>query len=167
MGIWDDVNRLKQQSDEVAAASGRPTRMTDRIAALPGDLAKSADMAAYAAALTSRPTTDVSQWWGATARLDRFRATGALMGMDPVAEVDLDVTIEGQDPYRVTTQIVVPYAAAGLHDRGPGAQRRGRPGRPDPDRAHGCGDLIHAAPPALDRRLWIAGAGSTALDRRR
>lgn len=109
MGIFDDLQRLKQQGDEVAAASGRPARMTDRIASLPGDLAYSADLGAYARSITSRPTTDVSGWVPGTARLDRFHATGALLGMDPVAEVDLEVTVAGAQPYRTSTQLVVPY----------------------------------------------------------
>lgn len=111
--MWDDIRSIRRSGKQVAEASGRPSTMADRVANLPADLAWSAQAASYAADQTAQAAAGAERIPGGlpgTAVLHGgFRATGELQGFLPVGHVDLEIHLDGREPYRETVRIVVPH----------------------------------------------------------
>jgi hypothetical protein len=121
MGMISDLRRLRRQGHDLAAASGRPTTVTGRLAALPGDLRQAADAAEYAATQQRQAAAGparIEHGLPGTAVIEAFRSTGELVGFQPVGHLDLVVELDGREPYRVTTSIVVPYERLTLMTHG-------------------------------------------------
>jgi hypothetical protein len=112
MGIFDDMTRLHQQSNDLTAASGRPTTVGGRLSQLPADLTYAADQAEWARTQQAQAAAPPDLVGGrpGTAILKGHRATAGMVGFQPVSELDLEVRLhDGAEPYEITATVVVPY----------------------------------------------------------
>lgn len=109
MGLFDDFRRLRQASNHAAEAAGRPTTTTGRIANIGNDIRAAADQAAWVAAQSAPHSDSLEGGLGGTAVLRGHQASGAMAGFEPISDLDLEVTLPGCEPYRITARVVVPY----------------------------------------------------------
>jgi hypothetical protein len=113
VGIFDDMNRLKKQSDDLAAASGRPTTFTGKLGQLPDDLRNAADQAEWARTQQQQAAEgsgdDLVGGTPGVAVLHGHRATAGMVGFQPVSVLDLEIRLPGAEPYRLAATVVVPY----------------------------------------------------------
>ena len=112
MGFFDDVRGLLRSSKTVAEASGRPTGMADRVAALPADLARSREMAEFAAAqsvpYTPQPVPGSVPLPGV---LVSWKGTGRLMHYLPEFELTAEAEVEPGQVEEVTVLQIVDHAS--------------------------------------------------------
>jgi hypothetical protein len=106
MGMFKDLKKLSDQGKEIGKQSGRPTSMLGMIKDMPNQLnqatgaiddamAMQADMQAQQMLLTTGTP--------GTATIKNLQDTGTLVNFNPQVILDLEVTVEGKDPY--TTQL--------------------------------------------------------------
>jgi hypothetical protein len=113
VGLFDDWRKLRDASNESAGLAGRPSTTRGRIRNLPADLAAAGEAARFAAdqqAQASSAAVPIPGGLSGTALLrGGFRATGELVGFEPVGDVDLEIRLDGRDSYQQTVRLVVPH----------------------------------------------------------
>jgi hypothetical protein len=111
--MFDDIRSIRRSSKELAANSGRPSGMVDRVLNVPADLAWSAgaarDAASQSRAAAAGPEPIDGGLPGVAVLSGGFRATGELRGYLPVGLVDLEIRLDGRPAYPETVEIVVPH----------------------------------------------------------
>ncbi|MCJ7437271.1 MAG: hypothetical protein MUP97_05865 [Acidimicrobiia bacterium] len=121
MGMFKDIKKMTDQSKELSKQQGRPTSMLGRIKDTPNTLNQmsgalddamgmQADMQAQNQLLTTGTP--------GTATIKALQETGTLVNFNPQVFLDLEVAVEGKDPYttQLTTaipQMQIPMVAPG------------------------------------------------------
>jgi len=113
VGVFDDWRKLRDSSNESAGLAGRPTTTWGRIKNIPDDLAAAGEAAQFAAeqqAQTAAATVPIPGGLTGTALLrGGFRATGEMVGFEPVGDVDLEIRLDGRESYEQIVRLVVPH----------------------------------------------------------
>jgi hypothetical protein len=113
MGILDDWRNLRDSSNEAAARAGRPTTTWGRLRNMPEDLAAAGDAARFVADQQAQAASTAAfpddALVGTAVLNGGFRATGDLVGFEPVGDVDLEIRLDGRDSYQQSVRIVVPH----------------------------------------------------------
>ena len=121
MGMFKDLKKLSDQGKELNKQSGKPTSMLGMLKDTPNQIANAtaavddamamqADMQKQQALLTTGTP--------AKATVKSMQDTGALVNFNPQIVLDLEVAIEGKDPYPV--QLSTPIPQIMLAHVGPG-----------------------------------------------
>ncbi len=109
----DDWRKLRDSSNAAAAQAGRPTTTWGRVKNIPDDLAAADAAARFAAdqqAQASSPPASIDGGLRGQAVLSGgFRATGEVVGFEPVGDVDLEIRLDGWESYQQTIRVVVPH----------------------------------------------------------
>jgi hypothetical protein len=111
MGMFKDLKKLSDQGKEIGKASGRPTSMLGMIkdtpnminqatGAIDDAMAMQADMQAQNQLLTTGTP--------GTATIKGLQETGTLVNFNPQVVLDLEVAVEGKDPYTTQLTTAVP-----------------------------------------------------------
>jgi hypothetical protein len=125
MGLFKDLKNVTKQSKELkkqAEDQGVDTSMRGMLASASGSLSQASDMLAQAQ--TGKAEGDRLRTEGvpAQARILAIRDTGMTLGgavlgapgqENPVADLDIEVSWEGVEPYRVTIRQLVPRLHVG------------------------------------------------------
>ena len=106
MGFFKDVHELKKMGKEASKNFDAKSTMADGMARMQA----ANQMLAQQTASVQLATTGEP----ATAQVIAARDTGTQLNFQPVLEIDLLVTREGQPPYPVTVQQMVANAQLGL-----------------------------------------------------
>lgn len=110
--MWSDILRIRRSGKELAEASGRPSTVTGAIARVPADLAWSAgaaEAAARQAGDAAGPPHHIPGGLPGWAVLRGFRSTGEMVGFQPVGILEVDVHLDGREPYAESVRMVIPY----------------------------------------------------------
>jgi hypothetical protein len=108
MGMFKDIAKLKQQGKDVAKEQGRPTGMFGMLKDMPNQIHNATEMVGSVQAAQATQVRLAQVGVPAKATIGQVRPTGALVNFNPVAELDLEVTVEGKAAYQVTTSQAIP-----------------------------------------------------------
>ena len=118
MGIFKDVRKLNKQAKEMAKEQGVDTSLRGLMKQAPGMLEQASQQLQQVQTGQAESQRLKTEGVPATAKLLAVRDAGvtlggaAVGGLDnPVADLDLEVTVEGREPYRVTVRQMVPRLA--------------------------------------------------------
>lgn len=118
MGIFKDVRKLNKQAKEMAKEQGVDTSLRGLMKQAPGMLEQASQQLQQVQAGQAESQRLKAEGVPATAKLLAVRDAGitlgggAVGGLDnPVADLDLEVTLEGREPYRTTVRQMVPRLA--------------------------------------------------------
>jgi hypothetical protein len=118
MGIFKDVRKLNKQAKEMAKEQGVDTSLRGLMKQAPGMLEQASQQLQQVQTGQAESQRLKTEGLPATAKLLAVRDAGvtlggaAVGGLDnPVADLDLEVTVEGREPYRVTVRQMVPRLA--------------------------------------------------------
>lgn len=121
MGFFNDMQRARRASNQIAASQGRPTTTLGRLGNIGNDLRAAADSAEWAADQQARAGVVDGPIPGGlfgVATISTPRATGQLDGFAPVYELTVDIEADGWGPERVVTFQRVPTEALVLMTAG-------------------------------------------------
>lgn len=111
MGMFKDIKKLKDQSKELAEQSGRPTTMRGMIKNLPNDIHAATEAVDGAMALQAEMAKQQQLMATGTpgkATVKGLTDTGTLVNFQPQLVLDLEVSVEGKDPYPVQLSAAIP-----------------------------------------------------------
>ena len=118
MGLFKDVRKLNKQAKEMAKEEGVDTSLRGLMKQAPGMLEQVSQQLQQVQTGQAESQRLKTEGVPATAKLLAVRDAGvtlggaAVGGLDnPVADLDLEVTVEGREPYRVTVRQMVPRLA--------------------------------------------------------
>jgi len=109
--MFKDLKKLSDQGKEIGKQTGRPTSMMGMIKNMPNDIANAT--AAVDDAMAMQAEMQAQQLLLTTGTPGRAvvksaQQTGAFVNMNPQVILDLEVTVEGKDPYAVQLSTSVP-----------------------------------------------------------
>jgi len=111
MGMFKDIKKLSDQGKEIGKQTGRPTSMMGMIKNMPNDIANATaavdDAMAMQADMQKQQQLLASGTPG-KATIKGFTDTGTLVNFNPQVVLDLEVAIEGKDPYAAQLSTSVP-----------------------------------------------------------
>jgi hypothetical protein len=108
MGMFKDLKKLKEQGKEVAEQSGRPTSMMGMLKQMPQDLHNATEMVDEAMAQQAQQQQLMATGTPGRATIKGVQDTGSALNDAPVALLDLEVQVEGKDPYAAQVKTAVP-----------------------------------------------------------
>lgn len=118
MGIFKDLWRLNKQAKEIAKEQGFATNLRGLMKMAPGMLEQAGQQLQQVQAGQAETQRLKAEGLPATAKLLAVHDAGitlggaAVGGLDnPVADLDLEVTLKAREPYRVTVRQMVPRLA--------------------------------------------------------
>jgi hypothetical protein len=111
MGLFKDMKKLSDQGKQAAAAQGKPTTMTGMIKDLPNQVNQATQMMDQALGMQAdmqRQQELLTTGTPARATIKSFADTGMLVNHNPQVILDLEVAVEGTDPYPAQLSTAVP-----------------------------------------------------------
>jgi hypothetical protein len=108
MGFFKDLKKLKQQGKEVAEAQGRPTSLVGMLKQMPEDLHNATEMLGQVQQDMQQTQHLMANGTPGKATIKNVGQTGTTINENPVAILDLEVAVEGKQPYPVQVQSAVP-----------------------------------------------------------
>jgi hypothetical protein len=111
MGMFKDLKKLKDQGKEVAEKSGRPTSMMGMLKQMPQDLSNATAAVDDAMAMQDQMMKEQQLLTSGTpgrAAIKGVQDTGVEINNMPAVIVDMEVTVEGKDPYAVQVNRPIP-----------------------------------------------------------
>lgn len=118
MGIFKDVRKLNKQAKELAKEQGIDTSLRGMMKQAPGMLEQASQQLQQVQTGQAKGQRLRAEGVPATAKLLAVRDAGitlgggAVGGLDnPVADLDIEVIVDGREPYRVTIRQMVPRLA--------------------------------------------------------
>ena len=130
VGLFKDMKKLSDQGKEMNKAMGRPTTLTGMMKDLPNQMAQASqamDQAQASIADQQLLTTGTP----ARGTITNFADTGMLINYSPSVVLDLQVTMEGRDPYAAQITSTVPQIYLGKLQVGAGVALRVDPADPE------------------------------------
>lgn len=106
MGMFKDLKKLSDQGKEISKQTGRPTSMMGMLKDMPNQINQATGMVDDAMAMQADMQAQqmlLTTGTPGTATITALQDTGALVNFNPQVILDLEVTVEGKDPY--TTQL--------------------------------------------------------------
>lgn len=117
MGLFKDLRALRKQSRQMQQDAGMGTGLLGLVKATPGLVAQATETLHDVQEGQAEGARLLAEGRPGTARLVAVRDTGTTIGTgaqdNPVAELDLDVRLDGRDPYRATVTQLIPRLAVG------------------------------------------------------
>lgn len=111
MGMFKDLKKLKDQGKEIGEKTGRPTSMMGMLKQMPQDLATATGAIDDAMAMQDDMMKEQQLLQTGTpgrATIKSLQDTGTIINNAPAVVLDLEVAVEGKDPYAVQIQRAVP-----------------------------------------------------------
>jgi hypothetical protein len=111
MGMFKDIKKLKDQGKQINDAQGRPTSMMGMLKDMPNQINQATQAVDDAMALQAdmqRQQALLTTGTPGRATINNFTDTGTLVNYNPQVVLDLEVAVEGKDPYAAQLTTSVP-----------------------------------------------------------
>ena len=111
MGMFKDINKLKNQGKDMQKAQGKRTGMIGMLRDTPSTISQASSAIDDAMALQAQIQGEQALLTSGTpgrATIQNFTDTGTLVNFNPQVVLDLEVTVAGQAPYASQLTTAVP-----------------------------------------------------------
>ena len=117
MGMFKDIKKMTDQGKDIQKAQGKRTGMIGMLRDMPGQIHQATEAVDDAMALQAdmqKQQALLTTGTAGTATIKKITDTGTLVNFNPQVVLDLNVAVEGKDPYDAQLTTTVPQMQVSL-----------------------------------------------------